>query len=249
MLDEEQEETVHPNAITWENWHDTWSTVYMDGEEHGMVFKTPVPARSAWPFEAYHSYLQWLVDHPTCLPAEVTKRSYALTGEGFRLNIVYGDLVALAPALHTKHTALAVRHALQQQVVGRCPWWKHQTTVLQTKESWMPNPVVGLKWSGPTATPHLAKVLIQQAKKQSFGVIFHPFLPPSKSFQCREIVTVAHGTADLSELMSAIEAYYQELGPDGVRPTYRLELTVVTRDEGEYVEQKLPPLWRRFDDE
>ena len=120
---------------------------------------------------------------------------------------------------------------------------------LQTKESWMPNPVVGLKWSGPTATPHLAKVLIQQAKKQSFGVIFHPALPPSKSFQCREIVTVAHGTADLSELMSAIEAYYQELGPDGVRPTYRLELTVVTRDEGEYVEQKLPPLWRMADHE
>ena len=43
MLDDEVEESVHPNAITWENWHDTWSTVYMDDREEGMTFKTPVP--------------------------------------------------------------------------------------------------------------------------------------------------------------------------------------------------------------
>jgi hypothetical protein len=49
--------------------------------------------------------------------------------------------------------------------------------------------------------------------------------------------------------MAAVEAYYQELGPDAPRPIHRLELTVVTRDEGEYVEQKLPPQWRRSDDE
>jgi hypothetical protein len=71
----------------------------------------------------------------------------------------------------------------------------------------------------------------------------------SKSFDCREVITVAHGTAQLTEVMAAVEAYYQELGPDAPRPIHRLELTVVTRDEGEYVEQKLPPQWRRSDDE
>jgi hypothetical protein len=245
MLDEEQEETVHPNAITWENWHDTWSTVYMDGEEHGMVFKTPVPARFAWPFETYHTYLQWLVDHPKCLPEQIKKNSYRLKSEKFQLNIVHGDLVKLAPSLHSKHSALAVRHALQQQVVGRCPWWKNQTTVLQTKESWMSNPIVGLKWSGPSATPHLAKHLIQHSKTQAFGVTMHT----SKTFDCREVITVAHGTAQLTEVMAAVEAYYDELGFDAPRPFHRLELTVVTRDEGEYAEHELPPQWRRFVDE
>ena len=245
MLDEEQEETVHPNAITWENWHDTWSTVYMDGAEHGMVFKTPVPARFAWPFETYHAYLQWLVDHPKCLPEQIKKRSYRLMSEKFQLNIVHGDLVRLAPSLHSKHSALAVRHALQQQVVGRCPWWKNQTTVLQTKESWMSNPIVGLKWSGPSATPHLAKHLIQHSKTQAFGVTMHT----SKTFDCREVITVAHGTAQLTEVMAAVEAYYEELGFHAPRPIHRLELTLVTRDEGEYAEHELPPQWRRFVDE
>ena len=245
MLDEEHEETVHSNAITWENWHDTWSTVYMDGREHGLVFKTPVPARFAWPEGGYLAYLQWLLDHAKCLPEEVKKKSYRLKNEHFHLNIVYGDLITLAPSLHSKHSALAVRHALQQQVVGRCPWWKHQTTVLQTKETWMSNPIVGLKWSGPSATPHLAKHLIQHSKAQAFGVTMHT----SKSFDCREVITVAHGTAQLTEVMAAVEAYYHELGFEAPRPLHRLELTVVSMDENEYVEDELPPQWRRVVDE
>jgi hypothetical protein len=245
MLDEEHEETVHSNAITWENWHDTWSTVYMDGREHGLVFKTPVPARFAWPEGGYLAYLQWLLDHAKCLPEEAKKKSYRLKNEHFHLNIVYGDLITLAPSLHSKHSALAVRHALQQQVVGRCPWWKHQTTVLQTKETWMSNPIVGLKWSGPSATPHLAKHLIQHSKAQAFGVTMHT----SKSFDCREVITVAHGTAQLTEVMAAVEAYYHELGFEAPRPIHRLELTVVSMDENEYVEDELPPQWRRVVDE
>jgi hypothetical protein len=245
MLDEEHEETVHSNAITWENWHDTWSTVYMDGREHGLVFKTPVPARFAWPEGGYLAYLQWLLDHAKCLPEEAKKKSYRLKNEHFHLNIVYGDLITLAPSLHSKHSALAVRHALQQQVVGRCPWWKHQTTVLQTKETWMSNPIVGLKWSGPSATPHLAKHLIQHSKAQAFGVTMHT----SKSFDCREVITVAHGTAQLTEVMAAVEAYYHELGFEAPRPLHRLELTVVSMDENEYVEDELPPQWRRVVDE
>jgi hypothetical protein len=59
---------------------------------------------------------------------------------------------------------------------------------------------------------------------------------------------VAHGTAQLTEVMAAVEAYYDELGFAAPRPFHRLELTVVTRDEGEYAEHELPPQWRRFVD-
>ncbi len=242
MLDEEYEETIHSDAMTWEIWHDTWSSVYMDREDD-FAFKTPIPARFAWPSGAYLDYLQWLVEHPKCLPKNVHKRSYRLKGENFKLNIVHGDLIDLAPSLHTKHTALAVRYALQQQVIARCPWWKNQATVLQTKEKWMRNAIVGLKWSGPSATSELAKLLIVQAKQQSFGVTLYN----SKPFECREIVTVSHGNAQLEEVMIAVEAYYSELGFNAPRPPYMLELTVVSRDEGEYQEISLANHWERSD--
>jgi len=128
-------------------------------------------------------------------------------------------------------------------VIARCPWWKYQSTVLQTKEKWMRNAIVGLKWSGPSATSELAKLLIVQAKQQSFGVTLYN----SKSFECREIVTVSHGNAQLEEVMIAVEAYYSELGFNAPRPPYMLELTVVSRDEGEYQEISLPIHWERSD--
>ena len=242
MLDNEIEESIHPNAITWENWHDTWSTVYMDGRD-GLTFKTPVPSRSAWPYEAYSSYLQWLINHPTCLQKELNKRSYRLSGENFVLNLVHGDLLELAPALYTKHAALAVRHKLSQQVKARCPWWKHQTTVLQTRHTWESNPISGLQWSGESATPHLAKLLIEHAKAQSFAITHHN----SRYFECREIVTVAHGTATLREVMDGVEAYYDALGFDAPRQPTTLELTVVYLDENEYLEDNVSPRWSRRD--
>ena len=242
MLDNEIEESIHPNAITWENWHDTWSTVYMDGRD-GLTFKTPVPPRSAWPYEAYSSYLQWLINHPTCLQKELNKRSYRLSGENFVLNLVHGDLLELAPALYTKHAALAVRHKLSQQVKARCPWWKHQTTVLQTRHTWESNPISGLQWSGESATPHLAKLLIEHAKAQSFAITHHN----SRYFECREIVTVAHGTATLREVMDGVEAYYDALGFDAPRQPTTLELTVVYLDENEYLEDNVSPRWSRRD--
>tara|TARA_B100001769_G_scaffold127316_1_gene99452 strand:+ start:683 stop:2230 length:1548 start_codon:yes stop_codon:yes gene_type:complete len=243
MIDDEIEESIHPNAITWENWHDTWSTVYMDDREEGMTFTTPVPPRFAWPYEAYSSYLQWLVNHPQCLQDEVEKRSYKLQGENFVLNVVHGDLLELAPALYTKHSAVAVRNKLQQHVKARCPWWKHQTTTIQTSESWSSNPIQPLQWSGENATPHLAKLLIEHSKVQSFGGTYHN----SRYFQCREIITVAHGMGALSEVMAAVEAYYEELGQDVSRPLYTLELTVVHLDEHEYQEVNLPEKWSRRD--
>ena len=243
MLDNETEESIHPNAMTWENWHDTWSTVYMDGREEGLTFKTPVPPRFAWPYEAYSSYLQWLLNHPKCLQVELNKRSYRLSGENFVLNLVHGDLIELAPALYTKHTALAVRYKLTQQVKARCPWWMHQTTTIQTSESWSSNLIQPLQWSGESATPHLAKLLIEHSKAQSFGSTYHH----SRPFECREIITVAHGTATLSETMAAVEAYYEELGQEVSRPLYTLELTVVHLDEHEYQEVNLSGKWSRRD--
>ena len=159
------------------------------------------------------------------------------------LNLVHGDLLELAPALYTKHAALAVRHKLSQQVKARCPWWKHQATVLQTRYSWESNPISGLQWSGESATPHLAKLLIEHAKAQSMALTSHN----TRYFECREIVTVAHGTATLREVMEAVEAYYDALGFDAPRPPSTLELTVVFMDEDEYLEDNISPRWSRRD--
>ncbi len=230
LIEADHSESVHPNAITWENWHDTWTTVYMEGSAYSTVYQTPVPRKTAWPKDSYMEYLQWLVEHPQCLLPTVEKRSYKLQGENFILNLVHGDLLELAPTLYTKHSALAVRNNLQQKIVSRCPWWKKQITTLQTKQSWQPNPVKGLKWSGQDATKNLAKILIEQSKVQAISTTMHN-LP---YFECRQIVTVAHGNATLAEVMQAVEAYYEELGWDYPRPTKTLELTIVYLDENEY---------------
>ncbi|MDC0341444.1 hypothetical protein OAM96_05775 [Candidatus Poseidoniaceae archaeon] len=234
LIEADHSETIHPHATTWENWHDTWMTVHEVGSAYSTVYQTPVPAQKAWPKASYMEYLQWLVEHPQCLLPTVEKRSYKLQGENFILNLIHGDLLELAPTLYTKHSALAVRNNLQQQVVNRCPWWKKQTTILQSKQSWETNPVKGLKWSGKDATKHLAKILIEQSKVQAYSATIHN-LP---SFECRQIVTVAHGNATLLEVMKAVEAYYEELGWEYPRPTNTLELTIVYLDENEYSSEK-----------
>ncbi len=234
LIEADHSESVHPNAITWENWHDTWTTVYMEGSAYSTVFQTPVPRKTAWPKDSYMEYLQWLVEHPQCLQPTPQKRSYKLQGENFILNLVHGDLLELAPTLYTKHSALAVRNNLQQKIVSRCPWWKKQTTILQSKESWETNPVKGLKWSGKDATKNLAKILIEQSKAQAMDTTTYEFPYSRPTFKCRNIVTVAHGNAMLAEVMQAVEAYYKELGWDYPRPTKTLELTIVYLDENEY---------------
>ena len=234
LIEANHSETIHPHATTWENWHDTWMTVHEGGSAYSTVYQTPVPPQKAWPKASYMEYLQWLVEHPQCLLPTVEKRSYKLQGENFILNLIHGDLLELAPTLYTKNSALAVRNNLQQQVVNRCPWWKKQTTILQSKQSWETNPVKGLKWSGKDATKHLAKILIEQSKVQAYSATMHN-LP---SFECRQIVTVAHGNATLLEVMQAVEAYYEELGWEYPRPTNTLELTIVYLDENEYSSEK-----------
>ncbi len=53
-------------------------------------------------------------------------------------------------------------------------------------------------------------------------------------FECRWIVTVAHGNATLLEVLRAVEAYYKELGCDYPSSHKTLELTIVYLDENEY---------------
>jgi hypothetical protein len=89
----------------------------------------------------------------------------------------------------------------------------------------------------------LAKLLIEHAKAQSFALTHHN----TRYFECREIVTVAYGTATLREVMDGVEAYYDALGFDAPRQPTTLELTVVYMDEGEYLEHNLSPRWRRRD--
>ncbi|MBT4069907.1 MAG: hypothetical protein HOE79_01535, partial [Euryarchaeota archaeon] len=234
LIEADHSESVHPNAITWENWHDTWTTVYMEGSAYSTVFQTPVPRKTAWPKDSYMEYLQWLVEHPQCLQPTPQKRSYKLQGENFILNLVHGDLLELAPTLYTKHSALAVRNNLQQKIVSRCPWWKKQTTILQSKESWETNPVKGLKWSGKDATKNLAKILIEQSKAQAMSTITYEYPYSRCRYNCRNIVTVAHGNATLAEVMQAVEAYYKQLGLDYPRSHKTLELTIVHLDKNEY---------------
>lgn len=233
MIKSDDRDTLLFNLSTpsWRKWHDTWGTVHADGIYYVPPYEAPVSLEiDEWPKPAYMEYLQWLSEHPTCLQKKLIKRSYKLQGENFILNLVHGDLLELAPALYSKHSALAVRNNLQQKVVSRCPWWKKQTTILQSKHSWETNPVKGLKWSGQDATKNLAKILIEQSKVQAYSATMHN-LP---YFECREIVTVAHGNATLDEVMQAVEAYYEELGWDYPRPTNTLELTIVYLDENEY---------------
>ena len=243
MIEEDQGESIHPHAITWDNWHDTWTTVHMEGSEKTMTFQTPVPPRVAWPRASYMAYLQWLLAHPQSLQALPEKRSYSFENENFVLNLIHGDLLEVAPSLYSDNTALTVRETLQQKVIARCPWWSNQATILQLKQSWIPNPIYGLRWSGESATSHLAKVLIEQAMKQSKGSDITKW----KTFDCRHVVTVAHGTATLAEVMAAVEAYYERLGPNTARQEHTLELTIVHLDANEYQEHDLPNHWTRRD--
>ncbi len=55
--------------------------------------------------------------------------------------------------------------------------------------------------------------------------------------------TVAHSTANLAEVMAAVEASYERLGPNAARQEHTLELTIVHLAEDEYQEVEVPPLW------
>jgi hypothetical protein len=84
---------------------------------------------------------------------------------------------------------------------------------------------------------------MKEAMKQSKGSDITKW----KTFDCRHVVTVAHGTATLAEVMAAVEAYYERLGPNTARQEHTLELTIVHLDSNEYQEHDLPNHWTRRD--
>ena len=234
MLKSDPIPSIHPKAMTQHQWMKAW---LRQQEEHegGPSFLGPTPPLYAWPQGAYAAYLQWLLDHPSLLLGGFDKRTYRLLGEAFNLNVVHGDLIRLAPALHGPNAVLAVREGLRQKVVARCPRWLGQTLELQAPEPWMSNPVKRLKWSGEDATPQLAKAMLELAKSQPYNNA-HPSIKP---MQVNHIVTVSHGTASLGEVMRAVMAYYDSLPPMMGRAP--MELTVVCLDEDDYTDVATMP--------
>ena len=234
LLESEPTPPIHPAAKTQAQWIEDW---LRQQEEHegGPAFLGPTPPFHAWPSGAYANYLQWLLDHPSLLLGGFPKSSYKFLGEAFKLHIVHGDLVRLAPALHAQGAVLAVRSPLAQKVVARCPRWLGQTLELQSPEPWMSNPVKKLKWSGEDATPHLAKTMLKLAKSQPYSLAF----PGIKSMQVKHIVSVSHGTASLGEVMRAVIAYYDDLPPMMGRAP--MEMTIVCLDENDYTDVATMP--------
>ena len=169
------------------------------------------------------------------LLGDYPKTTYSLLGEAFKLHIVHGDLLRLAPALHTPTSALAVRSALRERIVARCPRWLGQALELQSPFSWERNPIKGLQWSGPKATPMLAKTMLELSLSQAGSGAF----PSLKTMAVNHIVTISHGTASLGEVMNAIIAYYNGLPPMmGRRPR---EMTIVCLDEEDYTDVHTVP--------
>ena len=234
LIDAEAEASLHPDAETLDDWMETWVKV-MDQHGSQTTYMTPEPPAHAWPKGAYHEFLKGLLEHPIRLMGAPEKKTYRLRGENFKLNIVYGSLLELAPALYAKNAVLALRASLAKQVVSRCPWWNGQALVLQTEPTWMSNPIKRLRWSGDSATPMLAKKMLVLAKQQPYSSLY----PEVKRCTVGQVVTVAHGNGTLSEVMNAVKDYYASI------PEYMalapMELTVVCLDSHDYTDTKAVP--------
>ena len=231
LLEMDETVGVHPDAFTSEQWMESWLRV-MEQQEHGMARNSlpPQPPVQAWSPEAYATFLKWLIDHPSLLFPTPKKRTYTLVNQNFTLEFIHGDLSELAYMLHTPQSVLALRAGLSQSIIGRCPWWLGQSLVLQSSASWNSNPVKNLTWSGEHATPMLAKHMLEHAKLQTQSGLY----PSVKSMKVNQVVTVAHGTGSLGEIMKACEVYH------ATAPEYTLytpmKLTVVCLDEDDYTD-------------
>ncbi len=234
LVDATAEAPIHLDATTLDDWMETWIRV-MDQHGSQNAYMTPEPPAEAWPNGAYHEFLNGLFENPQLLMDVPEKRSYRLRGENFKLNIVYGNILDLAPALYAKNAVLALRSNLAKQVVARCPWWSGHALVLQTEPTWMNNLIQGLTWSGEAATPLLAKKMLEMAKVQTQSSSYTEV----NKFPVGHVVTVAHGHGTLSEVMKAVKAYYASI------PEYMalapMELTIVCLDSEDYTDTKAVP--------
>ena len=234
MLIDKAEPATHPDAPTQEEWMQDWLR-YHDEHEPGPMVLGPTPPSHAWPSGAYPNFLKWLLKHPTMLLGDYPKTTYRLLGEAFKLHIVHGDLLRLAPALFGSKSVLAVRAKLSERIVARCPRWLGHSLELQSPFSWERNPIQGLQWSGPKATPMLAKTMLELSLSQSGSGSY----PSLKTMAVNHIVTISHGTASLGEVMNAVIAYYDGLPP--MMGRLPRAMTIVCLDEEDYTDVHTVP--------
>ena len=240
MIENKQNESIHHLAVTWEDWHDTWRDVYMDLNE---PYLHPVPPIKAWPKDSYLKYLKWLNENPKLLFEKMKKRTYQLQNYNFKLTLIHGDIVELAPTLYCRDGAIAVRENLQQRIISRCPWWKNQATVLQRGKLWNYNPIKGgLIWSGNNSTPDLTRLLIEQSIKQPYMELF----PSVKPFKCRKIITISHSKACLKQLMDVCEEFFKTEKKLDIFTDELIELIIVHRDKKDYQEFDIMSNWEKI---
>ena len=240
MIEHKQEESIHHLAVTWNDWHDTWRDVYMDLERPVLQ---PIPPFKAWPRNSYLEYLKWLKEHPKLLFEKLQKRTYELKNNNFKLTLIHGDIIELAPILYSQDAAIAVREELQQRIISRCPWWKNQATVLQSGNHWNYNPMKGLIWSGNNSTPNLSKLLIEQSIKQPYMEIF----PKMKPFKCRRIITISHAEACLDKLMESCQNLFNQGEEFDFLCDEPIELIVIYKDSEDYQESDIGIDWKRIE--
>ena len=238
MIENEQQESIHHLAVTWDDWHKTWRDVYMDLDE---PYLHPIPPIKAWPRDSYLDYLKWLEKNPDLLFQDIKKRSYLMKQNKFKLTLIHGDIIELAPSLYSEDAAIAVRNNLQQRIISRCTWWKNQATVLQSGKLWNYTEIKGLIWSGNNSTPDLTKLLIEQSIKQPYMELF----PKMKPFKCRKIITISHGKACLEQLMISCQNFFNQ-NRNSIFPTNDpIELIVIHKDENDYQDIELSNFWEK----
>tara|TARA_B100000214_G_scaffold235_1_gene149 strand:- start:236 stop:733 length:498 start_codon:yes stop_codon:yes gene_type:complete len=157
----------------------------------------------------------------------------------FKLTLIHGDIVQLAPSLYSKDAAIAVRNNLQQRIISRCSWWKGQTTVIQSGRYWDYTQLKGIIWSGNNSTPDLPKLLIEQSIKQPYMDLF----PKMKPFKCRKVITISHGNACLEQLMKSCQNLFTQNQNSNFQMSELFELVVIHKDESDYEEIELNDLW------
>lgn len=236
LINNEQEESIHHLAVTWDDWYKTWRDVYMDLDE---TFLQPIPPIKAWPGDSYLDYLKWLKNNPKLLFKKLKKRTFRLKTYDFKLTLIHGDIVQLAPNLYSKDAAIAVRDNLQDKIISRCPWWKNQATTLQSGRNWNYNPIRGLIWSGKNSTHNLTQILIEQSIKQPYMGI-HPKMKP---FNCRKIITISHGNACLREIMQSCKELYDDINDNTFLHNGPIELVIVYKDCEDYQEINFSCHW------
>jgi hypothetical protein len=240
LLNQHPPEHLHPDGYSYEEWLETMWVKMSAHDHYSFSYFGAQPPVHAWPDGAYIDYLTWIVDECAVSSPSMVSKSYTMKAQPFKLNIVYGDVCELASMLYSPTSVLALRAKLAKQVTSVCPWWRGQCLTVQSAQPWMTNPISGLVWSGPNATPNLIPMFINMVKHAPIGGLDGNL----KLKNYNHLVTVAHGTASLCEVMQSIEVYYNDL-PHDLSPD-PFEVTIVCLDETDYSDTQALPASFQF---